>query len=170
MRTFHEFGVEQPSQTGGPGVHGSPSMRAVSGWKAILEGPEWSVGPSIRLEVFGRPSRRSGSHPKVHQDVWEWSGGPHCRTGVVGGPPGAPPHIPTTPDHYHPTGRASEPLLALREGLLTIPGYAEGPTNHSRCSRKVTRLLPAIQKGLSTTPGLPHGTHDHFRPTGRASR
>ena len=80
------------------------------------------------------------------------------------------------PHHSQPSGSASQPLLALQEGLPTTTGLV-GLHNHCRPTRKASTPLPAHQEGLRTTSAHRDGLRstpiplggppDHFWSTGR---
>ena len=64
-----------------------PSRRAGSGEEALLEGQEWSGGPSRGLGVVSRLSQRAGSGQNALPKGRKWLGGPSGGQGVFGGPP-----------------------------------------------------------------------------------
>ena len=81
------------------------------------------------------------------------------------------------PDQCWPSGRASRPLPALREGLPTTHCPQGGSSDHFRPtgrdpdpSGRTSRPLPALREDFSTTPCSLVWTPDHSWSSGRVSR
>ena len=187
---------------------GRTSRMSGSGHKAIPNVREWSGGPHGNPGVVGglpgclgvvrKPSWKSGgpswitgSGREALTDVREWSEN-HPRH--PRGPPGHPggPSEPsrtferastnswTTGRDSRTSGRASQPLQDICEGLPTTVRHPEGTPNHSRTSKRATRPFLDIRVGFPTTPGHPGrlpatprhpgGPPDHSRTFGIAFR